>query len=65
MNAKAPSELHQEFIRLAEEAVEIIDDCRRYLTEFGSVEPDILVRRIDCWRNDLAINRAQREAAND
>jgi hypothetical protein len=29
------------------EALEVLGDCRRYLTEFGSVEPSQLVRRIN------------------
>lgn len=29
------------------EALEVLSDCRRYLTEFGSVEPSGLVRRLN------------------
>jgi hypothetical protein len=30
-----------------DEMFEVLQDCRRYLTEFGSVEPSQLVRRIE------------------
>ena len=40
---------------LLAEAGELITDSRRYLSEFGSVDPDSLCRRIDAWRNDMAI----------
>lgn len=33
--------------RQAADMAEILLDCRRYLTEFGSVNPENLVRRID------------------
>jgi len=39
---------------LLSEAEEIIVDCQRYLSEFGSVEPSLLLRRIRVWRDDLA-----------
>jgi hypothetical protein len=29
------------------EAEDVLQDCRRYLTEFGSVEPSSLVRRVN------------------
>ena len=36
-----------------ESAVEVLADCRRYLTEFGSIEPSGLVFRIDGALRDL------------
>jgi hypothetical protein len=41
------------------EADETLADARRYLTEFGSVEPEVLARRIDQWRGEFAIMRSR------
>ena len=39
------------------EADEIITDCGRYLSEFGSIDPENLAWRIRSWRTRLAVAR--------
>jgi hypothetical protein len=41
------------------EARELLRDCRRYLTEFGSIDPGLLARRIDQFENQAVIRRAR------
>ena len=44
------------------DADELLRDCRRYLSEFGSIDPDTLAKAIDRWRNDYAIQRSREGA---
>jgi hypothetical protein len=41
------------------EARELLADARRYLTEFGSVDPGLLARRIDQFNRQLVVDRAR------
>ena len=51
---------------MLEDADELLADCARYLTQFGSVEPAALERGIREWRNEFAIVSIEdREALRD
>ena len=45
-------------LKLLAEATELLRDSKRYLTEFGSVEPEVLARKIDFFLTDLALAEA-------
>jgi hypothetical protein len=47
------TERETEMIEIGQEVDETFAACRRYLTEFGSVEPELLVRRIDSIRTRI------------
>jgi hypothetical protein len=40
------------------EALEVLMDCNRYLTAFGSVEPSQLVRRINSITTKLSLQKS-------
>lgn len=44
---------------LAADADELLRDSNRYLTEFGSIEPEVLAAKIRAWRNEYAIAKSQ------
>lgn len=53
------AEILAKFLR---EAIELLEDSRRYLTEFGSVDPGLLSGRIDAFLRDVVTTSARAQA---
>jgi hypothetical protein len=49
----------QELEQQLRDARELLTDARRYLTEFGSIDPGLLARRIDQFQNEYVVSRAR------
>jgi hypothetical protein len=56
---RALADIADEHERLLDEADEILGYAEKYLTEFGSVEPEYVYQRIRSWKIGLALAKAQ------